>query len=61
MPTADQQIGRVAARQYGVVARAQAHRCGLSDKQIRHRVAAGRWVRVHPGAFRIAGAPPTPE
>lgn len=40
-----------AAEQGGIVSRAQARGCGLSDCWLRHQVAARRWQRVHPGVY----------
>ncbi len=33
----------------------------LSDRQVRYRVKQGRWHRLMPGVFRLAGAPPSWE
>lgn len=49
----------VAESQHGVLCRDQARKKGLSDRQIGHRVATGRWERVLPCVFRVAGAPVT--
>ena len=43
-------------RQRGIVARWQALRF-LSEKALRHRLASGRWHRVHRGVFRAYGGP----
>lgn len=43
--------------QAGVVTRAQAHGSGLSDKAIEHRIATGRWRRVHPGVYATFSGP----
>jgi predicted transcriptional regulator of viral defense system len=43
--------------QAGVVTRAQAQRSGLSDDAIAHRVAAGRWQRVHLGVYATFSGP----
>ena len=45
--------------QHGVVSRAQAISCGLSASAVQRRVAAGRLVPVHPGVYRVPGAPTT--
>jgi hypothetical protein len=31
----------LAAKQFGLFTRAQAHRCGISDRMLRHRVDTG--------------------
>ena len=41
----------------GIVTRAQAHRSGLSDRAIVHRVATGRWQRVHLGVYATFSGP----
>jgi hypothetical protein len=57
--TPDERIARRAANHHGLITRALALGCGLTDRQIARRVAAGRWVRIAPGVFRIHGAPVT--
>jgi len=52
-------IEAMAELQYGLITRAQALTLGVSDSAISRRVRAGRWVPVHVGVFRIAGAPVT--
>ncbi len=47
--------------QAGVVTRAQAHRSGLSDGAIDHRVATGRWQRVYPGVYVTFSGPVSRE
>jgi hypothetical protein len=54
---ADAQIATIAAAQYGVVSRRQAHEVGLTDRQIRWRLEKGRWERLARHTFRIAGTP----
>nr|WP_239542224.1 type IV toxin-antitoxin system AbiEi family antitoxin domain-containing protein [Micromonospora terminaliae] len=44
-------MGRVAARQGGVVTAAQAVALGFSRDQVRHLVRSGRWIRVARGCF----------
>jgi hypothetical protein len=57
--TADLVLDRIAARQYGLVTRAQVRACGLTDRQIVRRLAQGRWIQVAAGVYRLAGAPTT--
>ncbi len=61
MERVDVDLGRIAARQHGLVTRAQAQRAGASEAAVRHRVAGGRWATVDSGVYRIAGAPVTWE
>lgn len=58
--TPDGRVARVAARHHGLVTRPRALGCGLSDRQVEHRVRVGRWERLAPGVYRIAGSPVTP-
>jgi very-short-patch-repair endonuclease len=56
----DGRIAPLAAAQHGVLHRTQALELGMSTAQIKHRVRSGRWQRVLPGVYRIAGgSPPT--
>jgi very-short-patch-repair endonuclease len=49
-------LDRLAARQWGLVSRTQALQV-LTPDQVRARREAGILVRVHPGVYRLAGAP----
>jgi hypothetical protein len=40
-----------------VFSRAQALEAGASDNLIRHRLDSGRWIKVAPGVYLIAGVP----
>jgi hypothetical protein len=48
-------------RQHGLVTRADALAAGLTPRQIRYRVASGRWIQVSPGVYRHPAHPVTPE
>jgi predicted transcriptional regulator of viral defense system len=50
---ADAAIADLAARQHGVVARAQLRRLGLGPDAIDHRLAQGRLQRVHRGVYAV--------
>jgi hypothetical protein len=56
---ADATIARLAARQRGLLTRAQAHQAGISDRQLQWRVRQGTLVLAEPGVYRVAGAPTT--
>jgi hypothetical protein len=56
---ADGALARIAATQYGLFTRADAHRVGLTDRQLRLRVELGRIERLSRHVFRIAGQPTT--
>lgn len=53
----DRAAARVAERQHGLVTRDQARCCGLTDNEIAHRLAAGRWLAVRPSVFVLNGVP----
>lgn len=59
--TAWAKVGRVAARQYGIVDRAQLLALGLSAAQIKGALANGLLVAMHRGVYRMAGVPPSAE
>ncbi len=44
-------VERFLARHEGVITRAQARACGLSDDQIARKVATGEWLRRAPGVY----------
>ena len=41
-------------QQFGVITRSQARACGLTERQIDHRLATGTWKRVHRSVYRHA-------
>lgn len=55
MPTQEvvTKCARIAARQFGIIARWQAEACGLSKYAICRLVAQGAWNRVHPSVFSL--------
>ncbi|HVL06921.1 MAG TPA: type IV toxin-antitoxin system AbiEi family antitoxin domain-containing protein [Acidimicrobiales bacterium] len=53
----DAAIATIAYRQHSLILRAQVLAVGMTDEMIRHRIAAGRWVRVAAGVYRLAGVP----
>lgn len=53
----DLRIAAVAARQHGVFHRQQALDAGFTKAMVRGRVEQGRWGRMHPNVFRLAGSP----
>lgn len=50
-------IAEVAARQFGLITRAQALAEGLTERIIDHKLASGAWLRVYRGVYLIAGTP----
>lgn len=55
LSTPDGRIAHLAVRQCSTFARAQALDVGFTDPSIRRRLRSGRWERVHPGVYRLAG------
>lgn len=55
----DAAIARIAYRQHSLILREQALGVGMTDEMIRHRISTGRWIRVAPGLYRLAGVPVT--
>jgi predicted transcriptional regulator of viral defense system len=51
--TPDARVSELAARQWGVVSRAQLRAQGLSDDAVRRRVRAGRLHRLHHGVYAV--------
>ncbi|MGH2796002.1 MAG: type IV toxin-antitoxin system AbiEi family antitoxin domain-containing protein [Actinomycetota bacterium] len=58
-PSVDRLIDRIASRQHGLFTRKQAAASGATKAIISWRVRAGRWQRVYPDVFRLAGNPRT--
>lgn len=53
----DVRLGRVAARQLGLITNAQALKAGASRGLIGHRLRTGAWKQVHRGVYRLGSAP----
>ncbi|HZR13182.1 MAG TPA: type IV toxin-antitoxin system AbiEi family antitoxin domain-containing protein [Acidimicrobiia bacterium] len=53
----DSRAAAIAGSQYGLLSAAQAVAIGFTPNAIRTRVTRGRWDRMLPGVYRIAGAP----
>lgn len=53
-------VQRFLATHDGVITRAQARACGLSDDQIARKVASGEWIRRAPGVYFAVAWPWTP-
>lgn len=57
MPALNPTLTTIARRNHGVLTRADATGAGVSGQQLRRAVERGELDRLHPGVFRIAGAP----
>jgi len=55
----DRVMARKACGQHGLITRRQAVSAGFSPERIEQRVTSGRWIRMGPGVYRLAGAPVT--
>ena len=49
-------VALLAERQFGVISRPQAIRCGLTSSAIGRRVETGDWERLHQGVYRLGGS-----
>lgn len=59
MESADARCLKLAARQLGVLTRAQAREHGLSNRAVTRRVELGLWESLYPSVFRVEGSTPT--
>ena len=57
MLSPDRASETLAREQHGIITREQALRLGLGKNGITRRIAAGAWIRVHPGVYRLAAWP----
>ena len=55
------QVAALARAQHGLITLAQLLACGVSGDQVKRWLRAGRLERVHPGVYRLPGAPSTWE
>jgi len=53
----DAACAKVASSQHGIITWDQALLAGASPDLIKHRVRAGRWVRIEHGVYLVAGVP----
>lgn len=54
----DRRIDEYASRQYGVFSLDQARRTEMTDNMIQSRLEKGAWLRLAPGVYAVASAPP---
>jgi Transcriptional regulator, AbiEi antitoxin len=57
----EQELARIAGRQYGVVTRAQLLRAGITFNEIEHRLNVGLLIREHRGVYRVGHRAPSME
>lgn len=58
---ANAKVASLAARQHGLITRAQAIALGMSSTSVKARVRSGRWERLGRGVYALAGTPDTRE
>jgi len=54
---ADELCASIFEKQFGLIEREQALKCGMSLAAVSRRLASGRWLKVLPRVYRLAGAP----
>ena len=59
MNEGERQVAERAARQYGVISRAQALHAGMSARTVQRRVSDGTWEALFPHVYRLPGTPRT--
>lgn len=57
----DVRCSLIAAAQFGLITLDQALATGLTERQIHYRHDAGKWDRIYPTVYRLAGTPHSPE
>jgi Transcriptional regulator, AbiEi antitoxin len=57
--TVEQKIAQLAARSHGVVTREELVRAGVTQAEIRSRLASGALISIHRGVFRVGHAAPS--
>src|SRR5437763_15532514 len=51
-----EQLLLMAATQFGLFTRPQAHKCGVTNRMLQHRVAGGLFEQLPRGVYRICGS-----
>jgi very-short-patch-repair endonuclease len=57
--SADDLLTRFATEHHGIFTKQHVDDAGLSQHAREHRIRSGRWEPIHPGVYRVAGAPVT--
>jgi very-short-patch-repair endonuclease len=55
----DENLARFAEQHHGIITLEQAEHVGISPAMRDRRIRNGRWIVLHPGVYRLSGAPPT--
>lgn len=61
MDAAERRVSRTMRAQLGLIQRSQALALGMTRGQIEYRLTSRRWEAVHPGTYRSAEGPASPE
>jgi very-short-patch-repair endonuclease len=61
MRTVERLLAKLAARSHGVVTRAELKRAGITDEELRSRLASGSLISIHRGVFRVGHTAPSLE
>lgn len=61
MATVEQERARIAGSAHGVVTREQLLAAGLTEAQLRQRLATGTLLREHRGVYRVGHRAPNAE
>jgi very-short-patch-repair endonuclease len=59
--TVERELARIASGAHGIVTRAQLLGAGVSEQQLRHRLATGALLREFPGVYRVGHRAPSTE
>jgi very-short-patch-repair endonuclease len=59
--TVERKLAAIAAASHGVVTRAEVLRAGITERELKRRVAKGTLVPVHRGVYRVGHAAPSLE
>src|SRR6476469_70117 len=59
--TVEERIAALASSSHGVVTRGELLAAGVTDRELRRRVAKGALISVHRGVFRVGHAAPSVE
>jgi hypothetical protein len=59
--TVDEKVARLAGKSHVVVSREELRNAGLTQAEIKSRLARGFLIPIHRGVFRVGHAAPSPE
>jgi very-short-patch-repair endonuclease len=59
--TVEEKLAELAAKSHGVVTRTEVLAAGVTDRELKRRLARGDLIRVHPGVYRVGHVAPSLE